>query len=160
MGADIYLRSVHTPNNKKYSGRFYAWVKKREKAKEAGNEAEAKRCQERVSYFFEKMDEVGYFRDSYNGTSLFQRLGLSWWGLTYDADGNLPVAEMVILRAKILETPLKPITKEELLAKGCSVDEGDNSPEAWQKMFDDKRERFLKMLDQGIELGEPLYCSV
>jgi hypothetical protein len=160
MGADIYLKSVNSKCQKKNDRLFKSWALRRDQANEEGNKLEAARCQKKVSFYYDAMYAEGYFRDSYNGTSLFQRLGLSWWGLPINKKGLLPIAEMIKLRAKLEVATIPVVTKEELLKQGCSVDEGENSPTSWTKYFEGKKADLITLLDKGIELGEPLYCSV
>lgn len=113
----------------------------------------------RVSKYYDKMYEVGYFRDSYNGTSLFWRLGMSWWQCPYIKDGKISVENAKKLLAEVKATKMKPVTVEELKENHCQVDD-KNSPESWNKFFLDKKERFIAFLQEAIDKGLAIEASV
>lgn len=110
-------------------------------------------------YDKDKTGDAGYFRDSYNGTSLFSMLGLSWWRDVHTEDGYLPIREIQRMREEIEARPMD-VALENLLGRGCTVDEGENSVEAWRKFFDDKRRRLLDFFDKALELREPIRASL
>jgi hypothetical protein len=163
MGADIYLNSVHEPARKKAERNFDKWVKARD-ALPPGPEKE--KAQEKVEHYYDAMYEHGYFRDSYNGSSLFWMLGLSWWGLSEelcDKEGNLSIENAKVLLDRLRNTSVDALFPGWEAAKreeGWPFDDDENSPEAWAQHFKDKKARFEALLEQSIELNEPLYWSV
>lgn len=118
------------------------------------------KAQARVNKWYDKMYEVGYFRDSYNGTSLFWRLGMSWWGCPYIKNGEIKPENAKKLLAEVEQAEINPITKEELLEHHCKVDDGENSPESWDKMFSDKKARFVFFLKEAIANNWVISASV
>lgn len=166
MGADIYLRSVNDKARAEWEPRFKAAVAARDaKYRDKGLPVpEGDPLQQAVEEAYDKMNGEGYFRDSYNSTSLFWLLDFSWWSFDgYDKTGHMPVPAMKRLLAAIEN---KPITDEMMQrwhvknAGRAKIDDGENSVEAWKEMFVAKRERLMALLRQAIELNEPLYCSV
>lgn len=94
----------------------------------------------------------GYFRDSYNGTSVLWRLELSWWK---DAPHGKPTAEQLrSFRAKIVARTLKPVTVAAMREMDCTVDDGENSPKAWAKYFRNKKRRLVRFLDRAIKVAD------
>ena len=67
MGADLYLDSLHQPQCDRYAPRFEQWVRTRDRAQ---NAADRNKAQHQVEHYYDKMYECGYFRDSYNSSSL------------------------------------------------------------------------------------------
>lgn len=53
---------------------------------------------------------------------------------------------------------LKPATRAELVKNHCNVDDGENSPEAWNRYYAEKRDRLIAFLDRAIEQGG-MYAS-
>ncbi|MDA1193236.1 MAG: hypothetical protein O3A46_16290 [Candidatus Poribacteria bacterium] len=69
--------SQFEPHHEKWHKRFVKAVERRDRSKEgtpeyAEAEKEAERC-------YVEMYEQGYFRDSYNPSSVLWQFGLSWW---------------------------------------------------------------------------------
>jgi hypothetical protein len=165
MGADIYLNSRFEPNKAAAQADFEAAVALRD-AKYPRGSTLPQDCAEQkaVDEAYERMYSVGYFRDSYNSTSLFWLLGLSWWQNDFiGARGKMGVRGMRKLRSLLL-SPEGQIT-DERMARFCrkssaTIDDADNSPAAWRAMFERKRERLIALLSEAIELREPLECSV
>ena len=94
MGADLYLMSLHDPQQKKWSPRFEAAVAERDRQK-PGTPAH-ERAQKRVMQCYDRMLAKGYFRDPYNDLDVLWKFDLSWWGDVIpmlDDAGCLPVAE-------------------------------------------------------------------
>ena len=153
MGADIY-----------YEGPRYKEEKKLWEALRAVEDPDAK---ERLHLLWKKsydqLDE-DYFRDSYNNTSVFWQMGLSWWadvGKVTDEDSRLPIFEAIKLREYIENHPItrEGITWEDYETKQPVIlTEKDRTD--WFDYFEKKREDFLKMLDRSIENDSPLICSV
>ena len=184
MGADIYLRSLYEPAYEKAHPIFEAAYKARDALTGVGrfdqNNPEHAAAQAKVDEAYEAMYAVGYFRDSYNRTSLFAFLGVSWWqsagvmradGSPYTweigGEGEMQVPSMVALRDFLRERG--EVTCDQMQAWRTALDdddehripdEGDDSLTEWGKMFERKRRRLIKLLEQAIALGEPLDCSV
>jgi hypothetical protein len=118
------------------------------------------KAQARVNKWYNKMYEVGYFRDSYNGTSLFRRLGLSWWGCKYIENGVISPENAQKLLDEVEQVELEPITKEELEENHCRVDDGENSPVTWNKMFSEKKACFVSFLKEAIDNHWSIEASV
>lgn len=157
MGADLYIDAVYKTNRKKPSRNFNRWVKKRDLATDP---VRKDFCQKKVSEYHEKMFERGYFRDSYNGTSLFARLGLSWWqDFCPDIpDGLLSVTKAKEWRERVASLPLKPCTFSELRERWCEC-KNDDDVDEWNKYFVNKKQEFLDFLDEAIRLNTPVRCS-
>lgn len=187
MGADIYLNSIYERQNEKWRPIFEQAVKNRDKfCQRYGEMTDPKlklqydKLQAYVNEAYEMMAEAGYFRDSYNDTSLFWMLGLSWAKLSdelLDEDYNLPI-EAARRHLAVVETardrfdPLFAAWVErerqgKSTARGDAYDlEGnnftgeDNTVADWEAYFREKLDRWIALLKQSIELNEPLHWSV
>jgi len=160
MGADIYLESVHDEHYRKYNTKFQEACVARDAAETEEARSEA---QKRVEKYYNKMYQEGYFRDSYNGTSLFWLIGLSWWkDIHTDDKGYLSVDGCKELLAEVSGCKIPDVAELKTYLEGHNVvlDEDENSPEVWRKFFMEKKEMLVKFLGQVIELNEPLRCSV
>ena len=148
MGADLYLYSLHNVCEEKYKPLFDKWVKTRDEA--TSDEAKDK-AQKKVSFYYDAMMSDGYFRDSYNNSSLFWQYELSWWsdlGEMLDKEGYLAVDECKKLLAMLEEnneTFEENVGKLDLEAR---------------EYFIKKDITFKNFLKQAIELDEPIYCSI
>lgn len=174
MGADIYLKAVYDPHAEKVRPKIDRAIKARNKyigehSISFGNDdAKSKQLQAKVIALYDELHSVGYFRDSYNNTSLFWLLGLSWWQLSEelcDGDRNLPVDKARELLARLEAMPVTPEMVEAWAARmrekgGVVFDDEDNSVKGWGEMFAEKHKKFCALLRQSIELNEPLYWSV
>lgn len=118
-------------------------------------------AQAKVSKYHNLQYSKGYFRDSYNSTSLFWRLGLSWWKDlgNYTRNSTLTPEGAKKLLAEIRRRKLKPLTLKELQDMHVVVDE-KNTLEAWQKYFQNKKRRFIRFLETAIRLNVKVRCSV
>lgn len=111
---------------------------------------QAEAHQAEVNKWYDKMlPDRGYFRDAYNGTSLFWWLGLSWWQEVRQR--NQTVESLTVLLAKVKAAKLKPVTKKELRKRQAEVDDGENSPESWHRHFRNKRRRLISFLERCIK---------
>lgn len=163
MGADLYINKVRNPVKAEWQPKFDAAVAKREAAT---NEDDRAVAQKLVDEAYDKLwGGDGYYRDSYNGTSVLWRLGLSWWqDLEPDQDSeendgnNVSVARCREFLAKVLAAELKPATYAELRANHCTVDDGENNVESWNKFYREKRDRLVAFLERAIEHGG-MYAS-
>jgi len=119
------------------------------------------KAQSEVTKYHSKMYERGYFRDSYNGTSLFWRLGLSWWNDLKDytnSNSELTPEGAKKLLEKVKSTRLKPVTEDYLREHNCQLDE-ENTVKSWQKYFINKKRNFIRFLELAIRLNTNIYCS-
>jgi hypothetical protein len=151
MGADLYIRSITDPAREKHTPPFNDAVKSRDViARKSGDNSQAiEAAQALVEKYYDAMyPDTGYFRDSYNNSSLFWVLGLSWWNDTgdlLDDDGNLSVDNARKLLAMVESAPL---------------DIPDGAGKKAEAYFTEKRARFIAFLKRAIELNEPIYCSI
>lgn len=168
MGADLYIRSITNAAEKKHRPLFDAAVAEREKAKQRGDSAAAEAAQVAVEAAYDGMHpEDGYFRDSYNCTSILGQIGLSWWQDVIPLctkSGHLRGENLRKLIAEIEARPVPPA--EDLdLTNGKVEPAGENSREEWRKMFVEKRERLLRFLrsadnGNGNIKRAGIYCSL
>lgn len=103
--------------------------------------------------------DAGYYRDSYNVTSVLWRLELSWWKDT--AGGKMTPGALKALLAKVKSRKLKPVTEAELKDQHCTVDE--NSVKTWSKFYQNKKRRLVRFLTRAVkhaEKGEEVYFSL
>jgi len=118
------------------------------------------KAQNKVGKYYDKMYEVGYFRDSYNGTSLFWRLGLSWWGLEEQGlmkDGVISTENAQKLLDMVESIDIEPVDLAWLEENNCKVDDG---PDSWNDFFTEKKERFVAFLKEAIDNGYDIVASV
>ncbi len=102
----------------------------------------------------------GYYRDSYNGTSVLWRLELFWWKDT--TGGKMTPGALKALLAKIKSRKLKPVTEAELKDQHCTVD-AENSVKTWGKFYQNKKRRLVRFLTRAVahaEKGEEVYFSL
>jgi len=175
MGADLYIKQLHDPVVKKYGPLFEKAVAVRDHLKAEGDRLPKKSeigqrmrslsdaAQELVTFLFDGMYEQGYFRDSYNATSVLWRLGLSWWKDVIplcDDKHNLAGENLHRLRDMVAQAELRLPTKEELKENGAEPDKDGNGLEEWHNYYREKRETLLAFLNQAIELNTAVYCSL
>lgn len=154
MGADLYLGNECDVASKFVKPLFDKAVALRDKYPR--DSAEAKVLQEIVTATYDAMyPEGSYFRDSYNCTSVFGTLGLSWWqdcGKLLNKAGNLNGANLVKFRKMVASAKQTLPTKQELLDDHATVAEsGENSVESWHEMYARKRTQLLAFLDKAIK---------
>ncbi len=91
MGADVYLHSRFDDNKRKHSPAFDAAASARDLAANSGKKERAEKLQQEVEAAHDGIYAPdGYFRDSYNKSSLLWQLDLSWWrDVALDEDGFL-----------------------------------------------------------------------
>lgn len=159
MGADLYRESITDKAQAEYGPWFDNAVEKRngliatfenlDPATPDGLHVKAKidQAQAEVERYWGLMyPEDGYFRDSYNGSSLFDQLGLSWWSNDFedrlDENGYLDVNGCKWLLAEVQSRKLKQTR-------------GNTG-----KYFVEKKARLERFLQGAIEANEPIYCSV
>jgi hypothetical protein len=142
------------PSARKTVKRYEAEIAKLTRQREA--------AQKEVSEAYDAMyPSAGYFRDSYNGTSVLWRLELSWWK---DIPASKPTAaQLRSFLAKLKARKLKPVTAKELRENNCTVDTKENSVKVWQKYFRNKKRRLVRFLERAVkarEAGSEVYFSV
>lgn len=160
MGADLYIKPISNKHKAEWRPKFDEAVALRDAAQD---EVAREAAQKLVSEAYDKMyADDGYFRDSYNGTSVLNRLGLSWWqDMEYDLDSEKDPNEHNVspdacrrFLAKVKAAELQPATRAELEDRHCKVEnEGDNSVDGWNKYFTEKRQRLIAFLERAIEHG-------
>lgn len=169
MGADLYINRLRDPVKAE-------WQPKMDEALALRNAAQddiaREAAQKLVDEAYEKLwGGDHYFRDSYNGTSILGRLGLSWWqDLEYDVqydeatdsypgDANVSADACKRFLEKVRAAGAPSIaTEAELRSRHCSVDDGENNVESWNKYFHEKHERLVAFLERAIENGG-MYAS-
>jgi hypothetical protein len=154
MGADLYIKSVNDSQRTKWEPLFEAALKLRAAFPDGSslhNEA-----QKLVEATHGEMYGRGYFRDNYNGYGLFAQTSLSWWrdvGPMCDGEGNLPVEKAKELRERVLASKLCLKAAREVAKR-----QHDQPPTT--KEYEAQRQEFVAFLDEAIQLGEPIYCSL
>lgn len=99
-----------------------------------------------------KDEEKYYFRDSYNNSSLFWHLGLSWW--QYEAiDKNGMIS---VVRAK----RLLDLVKNKPISGPIDHDETPKWKTEGLPYFEKKKKEFIKFLETAIRLKRPIIASV
>lgn len=173
MGADIYLSSIVDPARAKNRPLFDDACERRNRGDE-GARADVEK------YYDAMYPPEGYFRDSYNDTSLYWLLGRSWWqdsdlvqpGKEFrNEEGELTeagIAKALEMQRSYLEGFRKDAESfdekfDAWLAKPgkhATIDDDKNTPDAWRKMFRSKLDRWIAMQERAVALGEPLRWSV
>lgn len=182
MGADLYIRSLHDAAEAQYKPIFGAAVKARDEYAEANKatlkhdretgailDPEYDKLQAVVHEAYENMYEKngGYFRDSYNTTSLFWMIGLSWWKNDYIEDApdeeaypTISVAQAARLLEEVETKEITPTMVAAMLEKEKERVGDPNDLSGWTTYFQEKRERFIAFLKRAIALNEPIQASV
>jgi hypothetical protein len=146
MGADLYMNSVFLPNRDKYNPKFTFWIAARDKLQEKEKKKDA---QEKVNFYFEKMYELGYLRDSYNETNLLWLFGLSWWkdvlNVLTDKEGCMQPDQA--------KNFLQLLKFKEAVFKG-------NLKNGQADYFIKKYGRLKSLLRQAIQKKEAIFCSL
>ena len=118
---------------------------------------------------FEKLQETHYFRDSYNATSLFWRLGLSWWQLAGDDiidDNNVMSAINIQLLLERFYEVRGDRLSDDAIEKwhGANMENEMISDEQtwqeWAEYFREKGERFEQFCKRTLENDGHWQCSV
>ena len=170
MGADLYINSLSDPLKEKYQPLFDKWVDIRNDLEEG---KERDKAQENVSKYYDKMfSEKGYFRDSYNCSSIMWQYDMSWWsdmgnGAYINDEGEMTpdsiykLIELLDLRKKIFEENLQSIlkgTNEHL--DNASDSKTESGRKDWVKYFREKDKSFRAFLKNALDLEECIYCSI
>lgn len=126
-------------------------------------------AQEMVTFFYDKMYEEGYYRDSYNLSNLLWVLGSDYWQtfatlLDKKSYMQVPKIEGFINWLEAHKVPdLETFMKERLA--GDSKDGWERwfkeeKPEDIHTFFVQKREEMLTFFRKAMELNEPVRCSI
>jgi hypothetical protein len=162
MGADLYIQQIHKPIMDKYQPLFHAAVRKRD-ALPKGSKAAAG-AQEEVTKCYDLMYSEGYFRDSYNCTSVLWTLDLSWWRDVTplcDEQRDRKGENLKKFREMVATANQWVPSRRQLKKQHATVDnEGENSLEEWHKYYKEEREKLLAFLNQAIELNTSIHCSL
>ena len=149
MGADLYISQLFDPHYKRWQKRFDKAVAYRDRLPEESPERES--AQKRVELCFERMYERGYFRDSYNDSDLLWKFDLSWW------DDVIPMlndkSELTPENASALLAMLKD--REQDFEYNLASEQ-----ERARRYFRKKYAVFKEFLNQAIQLGVPIECSL
>jgi hypothetical protein len=119
---------------------------------------------------YEELQETHYFRDSYNASSLFWRMGLSWWGLLnegyIDDDGiaNADTVQMLLegynqLHERVLSKEATTAWYAGEVEKGTHFDP-DEGPDEWVKYFQEKGKHFAEFCQRTLDNNGYWECSV
>ena len=150
MGADLYMVKIFSENHDKYTGAFDRAVEDR---KTARTDEERTNAQERVSSAYDRMFSVCYFRDSYNSSSLFWKLGLSWWEdlprFTEKSEESLPL--LTPQGAKALQKVIR--SKKDVLHTNLSSESKDI-----MEYFLHKYNEFDEFLTKAIKENVDIEC--
>lgn len=162
MGADLYIEKIHHPLMQQYAPLFEAAVRRRDSL--PSNSKAAHAAQREVTKYYDLMYSEGYFRDSYNATSVLWRLGLSWWqDVTPLCTRNRKLRhdKLCQFRGMVASAKLELPSKEEIEKHSGKVDEqGKNSLAEWHQYYVEQRDALLAFLDKAIELNSPVHCSL
>lgn len=161
MGADLYIDSVFMKQRAEWKPKFDAALKAREEFQKANPVhdwtltdelaipeallAEWDQLDNAVAEAYEGMNKKGYFRDSYNASSLLWKLGLSWWGsfdgLTLHTDDGgtvLPVANIPTVIRMVESAELRDVCADDV------------------EYFTEKRKRLVAFLNEALALNAPI----
>lgn len=193
MGADLYIMSLNNQAREKYESKWDKAVKERDSLfklnPELGSLAisytvgytevsprqltliskdkelfdKMVKIQNKVVLYYNKMNSEGYFRDSYNVSSIMSRLGLSWWKDVVplkNKKGEISVRNCKKLLAMVEDANLHLPTKEELIASNARIDDDEYSVAEWHKLFKKRKQMLVKFIKLAIELDEPIVASL
>lgn len=160
MGADLYINSIYDPHYEKVRPQFDEACRVRNALDRTLQPTAYAEAQAEVDRLYQELDSTGYFRDSYNSSSLFWIIGLSWWsdvGDMLDDEGDLQPAKAQELLdiVKGREPRLKTYLADHDFSKDWSEPRAEIVA-----YFEDKYERFKAFLQQAIDLNEPIHCSI
>lgn len=158
MGADLTIRKYYEQSVEKYEGKFNEACQRRNLAK---SQKQKEKIQASVERYYRLMHgSRGYFRDSYNGTSVLNALGLSWWQDVIpmlDKKGDLSPEKAKELIDMVKEAKMPKIDLGWLRDNGL---DSTDSPMLWRKYFVDKRRDLLKFLSIAVREDLKIHCSL
>lgn len=171
MGADIYLSSKFDKNFDKVEkeieelNRLFQSTAKQSILDVADNEPNDYDTLHRD--LLEKQYSVGYFRDSYNSSSILSQLGLSWSGDVAQRleDSMLQVEDCKWLLEEVKNRRIGEEVVEEIpmtrLYQVLGVTKPDTELNSEMiEYFVNKKNKLIELLQDAIDLNEPLYCSI
>ncbi len=97
------------------------------------------------------MNDVGYFRDPYDGWDVLWQFGLSWWENVLpllDKDHRLSVVDVKHVLAMLDEH------------EGEFQDNLSRCPSEEWEYFETQENSLRAFLDQAIEMNEPIACNL
>jgi hypothetical protein len=172
MGADIYLNSKFEKNYEevqKEIDELEALFKSTHKQNLLDvADGEEDKLFELTRPLLDKQYSVGYFRDSYNSSSLLSQLGLSWSSdiiSKLNEESYLSVEDCKwflyeINNRRIGESPIEePVMSSLFNALGLEKSDVELDAEKIE-YFVKKKSMLVNLLLDAIELNEPLYCSI
>jgi hypothetical protein len=106
---------------------------------------------------------TGYFRDSYNHSSVLWTLGLSWWqdvASMLNDRSELEGDNLVKFRNMVKDAAQHfPETLKDLQLKNLSA-EGENPIQSWHDYYVSQKILLLAFLGRAIELNTGIDCSL
>ena len=121
-----------------------------------------------ISTVYDRDEDAGYYRDSYNATNILWKLGLSWWKLYEeyklgDNDSTMTPEQakdflgMVETRKPLLDKFLEEeLSIEWLEANHCVADDLDG----WMELWTNKYDELVRFLNLSISEDSPIVWSV
>lgn len=162
MGADLYLESKHKACYDKYHALFMEAAAARDKP--GITEKEKAEAQEKVSKYYNAMYSEGYFRDSYNSSSLLWQLDLSWWSdiiPLVNKKGYMAPTKMKKFKQMLLEKDISLDLGKEAKGKDWTFDNvSEKELKEWYDYFVEKKQELIDFIDTAIALKEPIRCSL
>ena len=122
-----------------------------------------------ISTAYDRDEDAGYYRDSYNATNILWKLGLSWWKLygeykLGDNDSTMTPEQakdflgMVETRKPVLDKFLEEeLSIEWLEANHCVADDDLNG---WMELWTNKYDELVRFLNLSISEDSPIVWSV
>ena len=121
-----------------------------------------------ISTVYDRDEDAGYYRDSYNATNILWKLGLSWWKLYEeyklgDNDSTMTPEQakdflgMVETRKPVLDKFLEEeLSIEWLEANHCVADDLNG----WMELWTNKYDELVRFLNLSISEDSPIVWSV
>lgn len=163
MGVDLYIPKIQNPLRKEHEPLFNEAVRKRDlmishgEPRRGFTQADVDAAQALVNKHHNAMYSAGYFRDSYNSSSVLWVLGLSWWNditplcdiSSEDSDINCSPAACQKIKDVILSKPF-PSRPSFVRPDNFDPDETDDQIYSY---FKEKHRRLITFLDLAIANG-------
>ena len=149
MGADLYISQLFDPQFQKWHKRFDKAIAERDGLPE--DSPKRGEAQKRAEHSFDKMYEQGYFRDSYNDSSVLWKFGLSWW------KDVIPMLNDDSQLTPEKASALLSMLKEREGEFECNL---ASEQEPVRRYFRRKYKALQGFLNQAIQLGVPIVCSL